>query len=108
MVSRHPSAWAVVAMLLVLVLCSGASIALISSRMQYTGSPEWSFLAWNLALAWLPPASLFADPFARDHDAHPEAVTASRQGPSEACPTGGRLVPVSPRGRRVWQRHCRE
>jgi uncharacterized membrane protein len=22
--------------------------------MQYTGSPEWSFLAWNLALAWLP------------------------------------------------------
>ena len=50
----HPSATAIIALLLVLVSCSAASLALISLRMQRTASAELEFLRWNLTLAWLP------------------------------------------------------
>ncbi|MBI2764511.1 MAG: DUF1361 domain-containing protein [Chloroflexi bacterium] len=33
---------------------SAACLALLSVRMQRSGSPEFSFLEWNLVLAWLP------------------------------------------------------
>jgi uncharacterized membrane protein len=34
--------------------CSVASVALLWVRMRETGSPELSFLVWNLFLAWVP------------------------------------------------------
>ena len=50
----RPSALSIVALLSVLFACSLGSLALITLRMQRTGSPELEFLRWNLALAWLP------------------------------------------------------
>ncbi len=49
----RPSATGLIALLAVLCACSAASVALISVRMQQTGSEELEFLRWNLALAWL-------------------------------------------------------
>ncbi len=50
----RPSATGLIALFAVLSACSAASVALISVRMQQTGSHELDFLRWNLALAWLP------------------------------------------------------
>jgi len=37
-----------------LMIASGTSVALVFARMLWTGNPRYSFLVWNLFLAWLP------------------------------------------------------
>jgi len=39
---------------LALMIASGTSVALVFARMLWTGNPRYSFLVWNLFLAWLP------------------------------------------------------
>ena len=41
---------------LALIIASGTSVALVLVRMFWTGNPHYSFLMWNLFLAWLPMA----------------------------------------------------
>jgi uncharacterized membrane protein len=48
------STFGVVALLVVLCLCSLGCLALISLREHLTGSFEYTFMRWNLVLAWLP------------------------------------------------------
>ncbi len=50
----RPSAFGVAALLAVLSLCTVACLALLAFRLEMTGSREYVFLRWNLALAWLP------------------------------------------------------
>ncbi|MEO9255778.1 MAG: DUF1361 domain-containing protein [Tepidiformaceae bacterium] len=50
----RPSTFGVVALLLVLSFCSLGCLALISLREHITGSFEYTFMRWNLVLAWLP------------------------------------------------------
>ena len=40
--------------MLALILASGASVALVGARVVYTGNIRYTFLVWNLFLAWLP------------------------------------------------------
>ena len=39
---------------LALLIASGTSVALVVARMAWTGRLGYSFLVWNLFLAWLP------------------------------------------------------
>lgn len=50
----RPSTFGVAALLVVLCLCSFGCLGLISLREHLTGSYEYTFMRWNLVLAWLP------------------------------------------------------
>lgn len=39
---------------ILLALCSMAALGLLGIRIERTGDPHFAFLAWNLALAWIP------------------------------------------------------
>ena len=41
-------------LLAILVLSSGLSIAMLGARIWYSGYITYSFLQWNLFLAWIP------------------------------------------------------
>ena len=50
----RPSRLAVVSLFLVLSAASAGCLALSGLRVHTTGSMEYSFMPWNLALAWVP------------------------------------------------------
>lgn len=46
--------WDKLPLLAILVLSSGLSIAMLAARVWYSGHTTYSFLQWNLFLAWIP------------------------------------------------------
>jgi uncharacterized membrane protein len=50
----RPSRFAVVSLFLVLSVASAGCLALSGLRVHATGSMKYSFMPWNLALAWVP------------------------------------------------------
>jgi len=57
---RTPAPALLAALLLAALLSSGACLAIVHLRMERTDSREFSFLRWNLVLAWLPVAIALA------------------------------------------------